>query len=470
MSTATIDEVAVTQVKDTSGLAGHPKGLMTLFFTEMWERFSYYGMRALLVLYMTTAIAEGGLGYDTPKASRIYGLYTAAVYVMAIPGGFVADWILGAHKSVLLGGIIIAAGHYMMAIPSETTFFVGLVLIVLGTGLLKPNISSMVGSLYVENDERRDAGFSIFYMGINLGAFLAPLVTGTLAQSQWWKDILTGMGFNSDSSWHWGFGAAGVGMTLGLIQYVFGSQRLREVGALRRRSTSSATKDETAPATVESELTTAEASKRVGAIFILFFFTILFWTAFEQAGSSLTLFADRLTNNSVLGNEFPSSWWQSVNSLFVISLAPVFGVIWIKLGKFEPSSPIKFSLGLILVGLGCLILVPASNMSASGKVSPLWLLAVYFLHTVGELCLSPVGLSTVTKLAPPKLVGLMMGVWFLAASLGNYAAGYIAGFFDANDTGILVTLFATLTAVTVIPGLLLVVLSPFVKKLMGKVH
>ncbi len=465
-----VSDVAATQqevVLDTSGVAGHPRGLMTLFFTEMWERFSFYGMRALLVLYMTTAATSGGLGYSTPTATRIYGLYSAAVYFMSIPGGFVADFLLGAHRSVLVGGIVIAAGHFAMAFPSETSFFLGLILVCIGTGLLKPNVSTMVGRLYADGDSRRDAGFSIFYMGINLGAFLAPFVTGTLAQTEWWKANLVSMGLSPESSWHWGFGAAGVGMTFGIIQYVLGGKRFAKIAGTPNRQKSL---DAAAAPRPEAAPLTTDDYKRIGAIGVLFFFTILFWTAFEQAGSSLTLFADRLTHNAFFGWEFPSSYWQSVNSLFVIALAPVFAFLWVKLGKLEPSSPIKFSLGLFFVGLGCLILVPASNMANAGLVSPMWLLCVYFLHTVGELCLSPVGLSTVTKLAPAKLVGLMMGVWFLAASLGNYAAGFVAGFFKEDDTSILISLFGGLAALTIVASLLLLLLSPIMRKLMGKVR
>jgi POT family proton-dependent oligopeptide transporter len=445
---------------------GHPRGLATLFYTEMWERFSYYGMRALLILFMTAPLSAGGLQFDTQKAGAIYGLYTGGVYLMALPGGWLADRFLGLRRAVFIGGVLIASGHFSMAIPSIATFYLGLGLIVLGTGLLKPNVSAMVGELYhEESGARRDAGFSIFYMGINLGAFIAPLVCGYLGQ-------------NID--WHLGFAAAGVGMVIGLIQYVLGKRHLGDAGLYpdasidRDREKSRLFKIATAAAVVIgavallqmtgmlglSAVTLANIAgafivsvaavyfayiliaggltplerNRVLVIGVFFLAAAMFWAGFEQAGSSLNLFAERNTDLNVFGWNMPASWLQSVNALMIIALAPVFAWVWVTLSsrKSEPSSPAKFSFGLIFMGLGFMVMVAASTAAASGvRVSPLWLVLTYLLHTIGELTLSPVGLSTVTKLAPHRLVGQMMGIWFLATSLGNLIAGRVAGFFEA---------------------------------------
>ena len=444
-----------------AGFASHPRGLKTLFFTEMWERFSYYGMRAILVLYMVAPVAEGGLGFDTAAAASVYGTYTMAVYLMAIPGGFVADRFVGARRAVLVGGVVIAAGHFAMAFGALPAFYGGLVLIVLGTGLLKPNISTMVGALYAEGDARRDAGFSIFYMGINLGAALSPLVCGYLAQSAGFKETLASAGFAPEASWHWGFGAAGVGMTLGLVQYLLHRERLRGVG------------ERPAPRAAEAaprEPRTRAGWRRIGAVFVFFTFTVLFWAVYEQAGSSLTLFADRLTRNEILGWEYPSSWFQSVEAAFVIVLAPVFSAIWLRFGDRQPSSPAKFTVGLALLGAGTALMVPAAALAASGRVSPLWLVGVYLLHVLGEMCLSPVGLSTVTKLAPARLVGVMMGVWFLAAALGNKVAGDLGGLFDEADPVRNQWLFGGMTIGVLAAAGLLALLTPWVRRLMGGVR
>jgi len=448
---------------DASGLGGHPKGLTTLFFTELWERFSYYGMRAILVLYMVAPAANGGLGFDTKTAASIYGTYTMSVYLTTLPGGLLADRVLGARLAVLLGGIIIACGHFSMIFSSLPFFYTGLVLIACGTGLLKPNISTMVGSLYGENDPRRDSGFSIFYMGINLGAVLAPLVCGYLAQSESFKRFIASLGFNPIMSWHWGFGAAGFGMTLGLIVYLAQRQRLAHIGQMTRQS-KNATK-----AAAHPPLTAAEW-KRVGAIFIFFLFTILFWAAYEQKGASLNLFADRLVRTEAFGMKFPSSWLQSMTAFFVIILAPLFSMLWVRMGERQPSSPAKFTFGLLFIGLGYLLMIPAAMLTAAGKISPLWLVGLYFLEVVGEMCLSPVGLSTVTKLAPAKILGIMMGVWFLAASFGSKLAGYLAGFFDANDAGVLTTLYGSIAVGLLIAAAILAALTPAIRRLMGSVR
>jgi POT family proton-dependent oligopeptide transporter len=480
------------------GFFGHPRGLATLFFTELWERFSYYGMRAILILFMTATVAEGGMGMDTARAGAIYGLYTALVYLMALPGGWIADRFLGQRRAVLVGGIVIALGHFSMAAGTTATFYLGLTLIVLGTGLLKPNISTMVGELYPEGGARRDAGFSIFYMGINTGAFVSPLVVGFLGERV---------------DWHVGFGAAGVGMVLGLVQYVLGGRHLGAAGLHPDRGAEGGRRTLylaaggaalVIVATVLLHVTgivrltatgLADAAgaiiagiailyflslfvaggldrterARVGVIFILFLAAAAFWAGFEQAGSSFNLFAERLTDLNVFGWEMPASWFQSVNSLFIIfGLAAFFAWLWVALGSREPSSPAKFAFGLFFLGLGFLVMMVAAGLAAGGvKVSPWWLVLTYFLHTVGELCLSPVGLSTVTKLAPHRKVGQMMGVWFMGSALGNLIAGRVGGLFEAMP---LSRLFGIMTAVSIGLALLLAVLVRPIRRLMHGVH
>jgi POT family proton-dependent oligopeptide transporter len=396
-----------------------------------------------------------------------------SVYLTALPGGLIADRWLGARLAVLLGGIIIACGHFSMIFSSMTFFYTGLVLIAVGTGLLKPNISAMVGGLYKENDPRRDSGFSIFYMGINLGAVLAPLVCGYLAQGESFKQFIASMGFDPLASWHWGFGAAGIGMTLGLVVYLLHRRRLAHVGDEARRRTRPAQTDATADAAVgraPSRPLTGEEWKRVGAIFIFFFFTILFWAAYEQKGVSLNLFALKLVRTEIFGWGFPSSWLQSLTPLYVIALAPFFSILWVRMGRRQPSSPAKFTIGLLFIGLAYLLMIPASALTAFGRVSPLWLVGLYFLEVVGEMCLSPVGLSTVTKLAPVKLLGIMMGVWFLAAALGNKLAGYLGGFFVADDAGVLVRLYGSIALGLLVSMGVLALVTPSIRKLMGKVR
>lgn len=435
--------------RDTGGIGGHPRGLTTLFFTEIWERFSYYGARAILILYMVAPVAAGGLGFDTVRATTLYGAYTASVYLTALPGGWVADRFTGARRAVLLGGILISAGNFLLASGSLSLLYAGMILIAFGTGLLKPNVSSMVGSLYSEDDPRRDGGFSIFYMGINIGAFISPLICGYLAEK---------------IDWRLGFAAAGSGMIVGLVQYLANRQRLAHVGGKPAKAAPT-------PQTVRHRSAfTAQEWKRLGAIAIFFVFSSIFWMAFEQAGSSLNLFAKEKTDNRVLGYSYPASWYQSVNSLFIISLAPLFSWLWVRMGRRQPSSPAKFSAGLFAVGFGFVVLVAASSLVGDGKVSPAWLIGVYLFHTIGELLLSPVGLSTVTKLAPERIAGLMMGVWFLSLSLGNLMGGWVAGFFDASAEGALVRLFGAVAITTISAGAVIALLSPWVRRLMGTVH
>ncbi len=483
----------MASTSDHSGWMGHPRGLSTLFLTEMWERFSYYGMRAFLILYMVAPVASGGLGFSDMDAASVYGTYTSTAWGAAILGGLVADRWLGQYRSVLIGGIVIALGHFTLAFHALPFFYTGLALIVVGTGLLKPNVSTLVGSLYDEGDTRRDAGFSVFYMGINLGAFTGPLIAGYLAQRV---------------DWHVGFAAAGVGMTLGLIQYVVGKKRVQPaldrletrfrdgVGAATTNPSpaSSGTHAAARPrgagqedtASSEAELHprpgvlgrsrrsfaafTAQERKRVAAIVVFFVFASLFWGAFEQAGSTLNLFADRYTRLSMAGFAFPSSWLQSVQPMCVILLAPVIGWLWTWLGPREPSSPAKFAWGLLFAGLAFLLLVPAGAAAQSGegiRVSPWWLIWAYVLSEIGELCLSPIGLSVVTKLSPARIVGLMMGVFFLSNAVGNKLAGWTAGFFSTLP---LSTIFGAIAAVMLVSTVIMVLLVKPVKRLMGRIH
>jgi POT family proton-dependent oligopeptide transporter len=431
---------------------GHPAGLSTLFFTEMWERFSYYGMRAFLILYMTRSVAEGGLGFDDRHAGSIYGTYTGSVWLAAIGGGIIADRWLGAYRSVLWGGITIALGHFTLAIDALPAFYTGLALIVVGTGLLKPNATTLVGSLYDTNDARRDAGFSLFYMAINIGAFSGPLIAGALAENV---------------NWHAGFACAGVGMTLGLVLYVLGRDRLRP--AIERIAALKAAPPAATGGGPASMGFTAQEWKRIAAIIMFFVFAAIFWAAYEQAASTLSLFVNRYANRNFLGFEIPTSWYVSIQAMFVIILSPVFAWLWIRLGPREPATPVKFTLGLLFVGLSFVLLFPAGAMAQSAegvRVSSLWLFGAYFLQVVGELCLSPVGNSVVTKLAPPRIVGLMMGVWFLAIALGNKLAGWIAGF---SSTVPMMTLFGAVAAATLGATVILFLLIKPIKALMGGV-
>jgi len=431
-----------------AGWFGHPRGLSTLFFTEMWERFSYYGMRGFLILYMTKA-----LGFTDPHAGAVYGNYVGSVWLAAIFGGVIADRWLGHYRSVLLGGIVIALGHFTLAFHALPFFYAGLSLIVIGTGLLKPNVSTLVGSLYEQGDERRDAGFSVFYMGINLGALLGPVIAGKLAEAV---------------DWHLGFACAGVGMTLGLVQYVLGRRRLQPaIDRLAARPAPAAVSPGLAPGVSHGGFTAADW-KRMTAVVVFFAFASLFWGAYEQAGSTLALFADRYVHLELLGITLYASWFVSVQAAFVILLSPAFAWLWVKLGPRQPSSPTKFALALLFVGLAFVLLMPAGAIAQGGvRISPLWLVAVYFIEELGELCLSPVGLSVVTKLAPRQVVGLMMGVFFLSNALGNKLAGWSAGFISTTP---LPTLFGVTAAVTLGAAVVMFLLIRPVQQLMGGVR
>lgn len=520
-------EKQLTSEFEGETLFGHPKGLFTLFFTEMWERFSYYGMRALLILFMTKAIVDGGLGFDDKTAGSIYGLYTMGVYLLALPGGWLADRIFGLKKSVWYGGIIIALGHFLMAMPGimayiegvstqiktelgtldTVSFFLGLILITIGTGLLKPNISSIVGQLYPAGSTKRDAGFSIFYMGINIGGFIAPLACGTVAT----YDM------------HLGFGLAGLGMLFGLFQYKVMGGDLKGIGEAPIAITPAEQQEQKklksivwtiglvlagllgvlfmglipinaaeiafysgyVLATVVflylgyvmvfGKLSTLDLNK-IGVISILFLFSAMFWSGFEQAGSTLNLFAERFTDRTILGWEIPTSYFQSINSLFVIIFAPFFGALWIWLGRkqLEPNSPLKFTFGLLLLGIGFFVMYFATKIAASGELAaPSWLIITFMLHTFGELSISPVGLSLVTKLAPKAYAGQMMGIWFMSVALGNLVAGIIAGEASGGTEEGLAAMpdqFMMIVYTVVGSAALLFVLSPMIKKMMGKIH
>jgi len=492
---------------------GHPRGLSTLFFTEMWERFAYYGMRAILVLFMTASVAAGGLGLEVGRAGAIYGTYVALVYMLSLPGGWIADRILGLRRSVFYGGILIMFGQLCLAVPGAKLFYLGLAFIIFGTGLLKPNVSAIVGELYGKEDLRRDAGFSIFYMGINLGAFIAPLIVGGLAQSPWFKGVLEGMGLDPTTSWNWGFGVGALGMFFGVIQYRLGWKHFGTAGihpsippesaegrSARRQLGGGVVallgliavlaflvrQGVIGVETVTSAFSwvylvlvvaffawlflgnswTSAERKRLIVIVVLFAGAAIFWSAFEQAATSLNLFAANNTRNSVFGLTFPSSWFQSVNALMIIIFAPVFAWIWMSLGKHDPSSPAKFAFGLVSVGLGFVVMVAAAKASANGVlVSPWWLVATYLLHTIGELSLSPVGLSSMTKLAPDRVKGMMMGVWFLAASVGNLIAGGVLGFYA---TFTLPEVFGAVAAFAIVSGLVMFALVLPIKRMMAR--
>jgi proton-dependent oligopeptide transporter, POT family len=475
----------------------------------MWERFSYYGMRAVLVLFLVAAVSQGGFGIDDKTATAIYGLYTAGVYLAALPGGWIADRLIGARQAVLIGGIGIALGNAILAASSSPrAFYLGLLVIVVGVGLLKPNVSAMVAELYPEGGARRDAGFTVFYMGINLGATLGPFVTGEA------QELLGPRA---------GFAAASLFMALGVTQFHFTQHHLGEAGRPPRSAAGAARSkpwihlwlglavallvlaactlgwievDPLRLARISTLLIaataaaffayvflaaglTAEERRRALVIVVLFLGSALFWSGYEQAGSSLNLFAERYTDRSIgghfLGGHFvvPAGWFQSLNPAFVILFAPVVAWMWVALAKrhLNPSAPAKFAVGVILMGSGFLVMFAAASFVAQGsKVLPYWLILTYLLHTFGELCLSPVGLSYVTKLAPKRLVGQMMGMWFLSLSLGNLAAGLIAGEFDANNVAAMPGQYLHIVYFAVGLGAVLLLLSRPVKRLMGDVE
>ncbi len=464
----------------------------------MWERYSFYGTRALLILFLAGAIQKGGLGFSADKASAVVGIYTTMVYLLTVPGGWVADRIIGQRRAVLYGGILIAAGNFCLTTPNLTVFYAGLGLMMIGTGLLKANVSTLVGGLYAPGDKRRDSGFSIFYMGINTGAFFSPIFGGIVA-AKW--------------GWRWGFLTSAIGMSLGLTQYVLTGKHL---GATGRQPVSTGDPDRdrrqkrtgailglsgaaligimavlsftgviqvTAQETrdwlgwglalitivvfcgmIFNKKWSPEERKRAVAIFVLFAAAAVFWGSFEQAASSLNLFGERNTNRHIFGHEFPAAWFQSVQPILVIIFAPVFAWLWLALGRREPSSPAKFTLGLLFGGLAFAILVPAAR---GANVSPWWLIGCYFLQTVGELCLSPVGLSAMTKLAPARAAGFIMGIWFLASSVGNWLAARAGSLFETMP---LPNLFGWVAGIAFVAALVLLVLIKPTKRMMAGVN
>ncbi len=494
----------------TATFFGHPRGLATLFLTEMWERFTFYGMRAVLLLFLVAAISTGGLGLDDRTGTAIYGLYNAGVYLAALPGGWIADRLIGAQRAVMAGGLSIAFGNLLLATSSSANgFYIGLVVIVLGVGLLKPNVSAIVAGLYPEGGARLDSGFTLFYIGINLGGFLGPLVI-PLAQTYFGPRA--------------GFGAGALFMMVGVLQFYFTRHYLGGAGidaapihaaggtalvprnkewlrlwigvailaaVLAAASAGMIRLDAVTLAQgavyvivgmavlyfayyfVIADLT-SEERKRGVALLVLFVGCVLFFSGYEQAGSSMNLFADRYTDRAIGWLHFviPTAWFQSLNSFFIFLFAPFFAWAWIALARrhLNPSAPAKFAIGVILMGSGFLVMAAAAALVAAGsKVLPYWLVLTYLLHTFGELCLSPVGLSYFTKLAPKRFWGQMMGMWFLAISLGNLLAGLIAGEFDANNVAAMPGQYLHIVYFAVGLGTVLLVLSHPVKKLMGDV-
>lgn len=494
---------------------GWPPGVPYIVGNEACERFSYYGMRAILVLYMVAPLTDGGMGLPVSAAGAIQGTYSASVYLMTMMGGWFADKLLGLRRSVFWGGVLIMSGHLSLAIPGVATFYGGLLLVVLGTGLLKGNISAMVGQLYDRDDTRRDAGYSVYYMGVNLGGFLGPLFCGWFAQQPAFKAILAGWGLSPESAWHFGFGAAAVGMFLGLVQYSMAKGRFspdaerplgvkdesERRGAWRQFALAMAVAVGAAGLAAGLDRAgvisvtplafagfvdvvlvivtvgvfvwffsagqwTADERTRLMVIVVLFLGATVFWAGFEQAASTLNLFADRSTANTVFGIPYPASWLQSVNSAFIILLAPAVGLVWLRLGRRNPSSPAKFAFGLFFLAVGyALMIVAALAAGETGRVSPLWLVGCFFFQTIGELCLSPVGMSAMSTLAPARLQGLMMGVWFLATSIGNKVAGRVGGLYESLP---LPSLFTVNTLFVLVFAVVLALLVGPIRRLMAR--
>jgi POT family proton-dependent oligopeptide transporter len=480
---------------DDRAFFGHPKGLMTLFITEMWERMSYYGMRGFLVLFMTAAILEGGLAIDEKTAFAIYGLYTASVYFLGLPGGWLADKMIGSQQAVWYGGIIIMLGHIVLAIPSHQTFFLGLALVAIGTGLLKPNISALVGQLYTSEDERRDSGYALYYMGINIGSIIGYLVCGGLAENV---------------GWHWGFGAAAVGMAFGLFYFRRTKSHLKGAGEFATAPLGDRGRQNTrigiglfslALAAVMvlmmSGMFTVDAVKlsEVTAmiflgIFVVYFGYIyflgnlngvekkgmlalllicvastMFWSGFEQAGSSFNVFTRDFVDRNIFGFEIPISWFQSINSWFIILLTPFFAYFWLWLGKklITPAYGLKCAIGLIILGSGFVVMVFAADAASQGNVAVFWLILTYFLHTVGELFLSPIALSAVSKLSPPRYLAQMMGVFVLTYAMGNIIAGLLAGGFDSENVAEMPALFQMIATFAIGVGIVVFLVGWFTK-------
>ncbi len=484
-------------------LFGHPRGLATLFFTEMWERFTYYGMRAILVLFLVAPVAQGGFGVDDRTGNAIYGLYISGTYLLSLLGGWIADRLTGAQRAVWWGGIFIVVGNALLAVGSAQLFFFGLVVIVFGVGLLKPNISAIVAQIYPEGGSRRDAGFSIFYMGINVGAFLGSTIVPILA---------------AEYGWRMGFAAPAFGMLLGLVQFALTRRYLGYAGVAPGYIETDPAKTRNAWVAVIAVsgillavcvgailgvvhidavgllsgsfwcmvvfsigyfiyllffagLDTVER-KRIYVMIALFIACAMFWAGFEQTGASLNLFADRYTDRNIFGWNMPAGVLQNVNPFFIIIFSPVLAALWVNLGRrnLDPSAPVKFALGLILMGVGFIVMYFAAQYVAAGqKVLPTWLILTYMFHTWGELCLSPVGLSSMSKLVPPRFVGQALGVWFLAIAIGNNLAGQIAGEFDGSNVAAMPHQYLGIFWWGLIGGVLMFAIAPVAKKLMGGV-
>jgi len=506
---------------------GHPPALFILFFTEMWERFSYYGMRALLVLFLTSSLLDGGWQWDRKDALQLYGIYTGLVYITPILGGLIADKLLGYRKAVMLGALIMTIGHASMALESATFFYIGLTCLIIGNGLFKPNISSIVGQLYTNHPEKKDGAYTIFYMGINAGAFLGILLCGYIGEKV---------------DWSYGFGLAGIFMLFGLLQFSFAQKIFGNIGLTPKAKAASDAKDALTvdPTAKTAAVVPAHVNRdRIIVISIFAFFTIFFWWAFEQAGGSMTIFADDYTNRSLSGGsantfkwantiltvvpmiiltvvlanlfrktfakyslsniflgtsfviiwgiviwmlirefkadatEVPASWFGILNSFFIIAFAPLFSKIWET--RFNPSGPVKFAIGLFLVGFGFAILAYGSYGIEQGaktaSVSMAWLILAYLFHTLGELCVSPVGLSYVSKLAPVKLVGLMFGIWFVANFIANLMAGITGSYIDAITEKYSISVFFLIfTIIPIAAALVMLALNGFMKKRMHGVE
>ncbi|MBD3904846.1 peptide MFS transporter [Chryseobacterium sp. Ch-15] len=458
---------------DTVQKKGHPKGLYLLFFTEMWERFSYYGMRAILILYLTKKLIEGGLGMDEQNATLLYGYFTGLVYFTPLIGGWLADKFLGKRLAITIGGITMMIGQFVLfGMNSTTGLYIGLALLIIGNGFFKPNISTLVGGLYPDGDDRRDSAFSIFYMGINLGALIAPFIIGYFTDNLFATT-------NADGSiaygYRYGFLAAGVGMFLGQIVFnTFAQKYLGDLGSKPVKNSSTDEKSTEASSinpVTGKPLTKPEEGQRITVIFILFLFAVFFWAGFEQAGSSLSLYTDKFINRNVFGFEIPTSWFQSVNPIFIVTLAPLFAIFWSsKLGK-KLSTPVKMGVGMIILGIGFWFMLGAvAERNANGDIADIankagimWLIMTYLLHTIGELCLSPVGLSVVTKLSPPKLASILMAVWMLSSSIANFIGGFLASIVETLGAG---QVFTYISGFVIVCGILLLLLSKYISKMM----
>jgi POT family proton-dependent oligopeptide transporter len=489
---------------------GHPAGLSTLFFTEMWERFSYYGMRAFLIFYMTFPAETGARGMSVPAGGIVLGLYTSAVYLLSLPGGWIADRFLGQRRAVTFGGLAIMFGNVLLALPNDSLFYPGLAIVALGTGLLKPNISTIVGQLYKPEDPRRESGFTIYYMGINIGAFAAPFACGYLAQDASFRGFLTDHGIDPNLCWKFSFGVVAFGMAAGLVQYIFGQRRLGNAGATptipsdpKRAqrdvnvlygliggvvaivALALAFRDH-----LDEELignifgvvvfiiaiglfaglfaTARDAGerKRIIAMIPLFIGAIAFFGIFEQASSTLNLFAEDHVNRELVGANIPASYYQSVNSVFILLLAPVFAWLWLALvkAKKEPSTVAKFAIGMLLIALAFVVMLPTLGPTSNGeKVSGMYLIVLYLLYTCSELCISPVGLASMSRLAPQRMAGMVMGTWFLATAIGNYLAGRAA---EVTATKGLSFLFYTVIALSAIVATALFVVAPMIRRML----